>query len=319
MRFIYIFGLFLIVSSMQITGQVVSENGQLQVDGLYLKNAQGDTIVLRGMSLGWHNWWPQYYTPETVKWLKEDWKCSIVRAPMGVDPDSGYIKMKEWSVNTISTVVDAAIENDIYVIIDWHSHSLKTKQAVEFFSAMAKKYGSYPNVIYEIFNEPINNSWEEVKKYSIKVIEAIREHDPDNIILVGNPHWCQDIHLVADDPIEGYDNIMYTVHFYAATHKDFLRERSDYALSKGIPVFVSEYGACHANGDDEIDYEEWQKWLDWMDANAISWCKWSIVDKVETSAALKPKTPTSGWTEDDLSESGKASRKLLRKYAGLKD
>lgn len=297
--------------------QSVKENGCLQINGTQLQNEQGQDIVLRGMSLGWHNWWPQYFTSETVSWLKNDWKNSVIRVPMGIDPDSGYLKQPDWSLETINTVIEAAIENDMYVIIDWHSHKIYTQEAIKFFSMMAQKYGNYPHIIYEIYNEPIKDSWKEVKEYSIAVISEIRKYDPDNIILVGNPHWCQDIHLVADSPIEGFENIMYTIHFYAGTHKVWLRERCDYAIQKGIPIFISEYGECNSDGDGPIDYQEWNSWLEWMDMNKISWCKWMIADKNETSAALLPGTPSSNWQKEQLSESGGKTRQILRNYSGF--
>ena len=133
-------------------------------------------------------------------------------------------------------VVDAAIENGVYVIIDWHSHNLRQEEAKEFFTQMATRYKGVPNVIYEVFNEPVEDSWEQVKAYSVEVIKTIRAIEPDAVILVGCPHWDQDIHLAADDPITGYSNIMYTLHFYANTHGQWLRDRADYALGKGLPI-----------------------------------------------------------------------------------
>ncbi len=300
----------------QVEGQPVKENGQLLVQGVHLVNQYNQKIQLRGMSFGWHNWWPEYYTEETVDWLVSDWNCSVVRASMGVGPDSGYTNLPEWSVQIITPVIEAAIKNDIYVIIDWHSHNLYPEEAKTFFGEMARKYGSYPHVIYEIFNEPVYDSWEEVKEYSEAVIREIRKNDPDNIILVGSTHWCQDIDLVAENPIRGQKNIMYTMHFYAATHKENLRKKTDMAIAQGIPIFVSECGACKANGDGRINHKEWTNWVEWMDCNSISWCMWMIGDKKETSSVLKPDAPTNGgWSLKELSKSGKLSRELLRKYS----
>lgn len=299
-----------------INAQPVKTNGNLSVKGTFLVNEKGEEIVLRGVSYGWHNWWPRFYNKESVKWLANDWKCTVLRAAMGVGPRGSYIDKKEWSKEKIEAVVDGAIESGIYVIIDWHSHEIHTEEAVAFFTEMAEKYGKYPNVIYEIFNEPVKDSWETVKKYSIEVIKAIREKDPDNIILVGCPHWDQDIHLVADDPISGYKNLMYTVHFYAATHGKELRDRSDYALKKGIPIFVSESAGMKADGDSAIDYDSWNTWIDWMEANKISWIIWSIADKNETCSMLKTTASDTGnWSENDLKESGVKTREMLRRYA----
>lgn len=114
---------------------------------------------------------------------------------------------------------------------------------------MATRYKGVPNVIYEVFNEPVEDSWEQVKSYSVEVIKTIRAIEPDAVILVGCPHWDQDIHLAADDPITGYSNIMYTLHFYANTHGQWLRDRADYALGKGLPIFVSECAGMEASGD----------------------------------------------------------------------
>jgi len=296
---------------------IVNDHGQLQVKGTQLLDQQGEPIVLRGMSFGWHNWWPRFYNEGTVKWLKEDWNATILRAAMGVgvNSDSAYIQNPEFSIKHVEAVVDAALKNNIYVIIDWHSHRLLKDEAKEFFIMMAKKYGKYPNIIYEIYNEPIDDTWEEVKAYSEEIITTIREHDPDNIILVGCPHWDQDIHIVADNPITGFQNIMYTVHFYAGTHKEYLRERSDYAISKGIPIFVSECAGMEASGNGPIDYESFDQWINWMENNKISWVTWSIADKDETCSVLYPSASSEGnWKEDDLKESGKLIREKLKKY-----
>jgi endoglucanase len=307
-----------IFSSAHLAAQPVKEHGQLSVKGIQLTDQNGKPVMLAGVSYGWHNWWPRFYNKESVKWLHEDWGCSVVRAAMGVGPQKSYLDMPEWSKEKIGAVVQGAIDNNIYVIIDWHSHELKTSEAKAFFAEMAEKYGTYPHVIYEIFNEPVKDSWQDVKTYSIEVIKAIREKDPDNIILVGSPHWSQDLHLVADNPITGFNNLMYTVHFYAATHKQFLRDRCDYAMKKGIPVFVSESAGMEASGNGPIDYAEWNIWIDWMKKNQLSWISWSIADKNESCSMLNPTASSEGnWKESDLKESGIKTRELLRKLAGL--
>jgi endoglucanase len=305
-------------ANFNLEAQPVKEQGQLTVNGKFLVNQQGEPVMLAGVSYGWHNWWPRFYNEESVAWLAEDWGCNVVRAALGVGPRGSYLDRKEWSMEKIEAVINGAIQNDIYVIIDWHSHDFFQEEAKAFFAEMAKKYGNYPHIIYEIFNEPVRDSWEKVKAYSIEVIKAIREHDADNVILVGNPHWDQDIHIVADSPIEGFSNLMYTVHFYAATHKQKLRDRCQYALDKNIPVFISESAGMAANGDGPINYEEWHRWIDFMKENKISWVSWSVADKDETCSMLKKSAAGSGgWTENDLKESGIKTRELLRKFAGL--
>jgi endoglucanase len=298
--------------------QPVKENGMLSVKGTQLVNAKEEPIVLRGMSFGWHCFWPRFYTAGAVSWLHRDWGINVVRAALGIEPgENSYLKKQEWSKDKITTVVEAAIKENIYVIIDWHSHNINLEEAKAFFTEMATRYGKNPHVIYEIFNEPDYESWEEVKAYSVEIIRAIRAIDPDNIIIVGSPHWDQDLHVVADDPLKGFSNIMYGLHYYAATHKQSLRDRADYALSKGIPIFISESAGMEATGDGPLDYEEWQRWIDWAESKKISWVTWSVSDKDETCSVLLPTASSDGgWTEKDLKPSGKAAREKIRKLNG---
>jgi endoglucanase len=295
--------------------QPVKLYGHLQVKGTQLCSEKGTPVVLRGMSFGWHNFWPRFYNQKAVDWLYKDWNCSVVRAAMGIEPKGGYKEDSAGAVQKIRAVVDGAITSKIYVIIDWHSHNINLAEAKSFFAQMAKDYGSYPNVIYELFNEPDYETWEEVKKYETEVIKEIRKYDPDNIILLGNPHWDQDIHLVADSPLQGFSNIMYTVHFYAATHKQFLRDRCSEALKKGIPIFISESAGMESSGDGAINEEEWLKWIEWAEQNKVSWITWSVSDKDETCSVLLPSASSDGgWKEKDMKQSGKEARALLRKW-----
>lgn len=298
-----------------LQAQPVKEHGQLKVNGTQLTDAADRPIVLRGVSFGWHNWWPRFYNEGAVAWLHKDWHASVVRAAMGVEPGGGYVHDSAGSVQKVKAVVDGAIKEGIYVIIDWHSHNIRLEEAKKFFAQMAQTYGKHPNVIYEIFNEPERQSWNDVKAYSEEVIKVIRKYDPDNIILVGNPHWDQDVHIAADSPLQGFSNIMYTLHFYAATHKEELRKRGDYALSKGLPLFISESAGMEASGNGPLNEEEWMRWIEWAEKNKISWITWSVSDKDETCSVLrKTAASTGGWKDEDLKESGIKTKALLQKY-----
>jgi len=310
---VFFIGVFI---SLNLQAQPVKKHGNLSVKGIQLTDEHGNATVLNGISYGWHNWWSPFYNKESVNWLATDWKCSAVRASMGVEPKEGYLDKPDWSKEKVEAVVDGAIESGIYVLIDFHGHNIRLPEAKVFFTDMATKYGKYPNVIYELYNEPVKDSWAQVKEYSVELIKTIRAIDPDNVILVGSPHWDQDIHLAADDPIPGFNNIMYTCHFYAGTHGQSLRDRCDYALKKGIPVFISESAGMEASGDGPINYSEWQKWIDWCATNKISLISWSVSAKKETCSMIKPGVSVQGnWKEADLNESGIKTRELLRKQA----
>ncbi len=297
-------------------GQFVRQHGRLQVVGTQLVDQHGDKLVLRGVSLGWHSLWPRFYNEAAVQWLRQDFSCNVVRAAMGIEVgERNYKQDPTFSKEKITAVVDGAIKADMYVIIDWHSHNINLPEAKGFFAEMSKKYAKYPNIIYEVFNEPDQESWPEVKAYSEEVIKVIRANDPRNVILVGCPHWDQDINLPAADPIKGYKNLMYTMHFYAATHGKWLRDRTDAALQSGLPVFVSESAGVEASGDGPLNPVAWQEYLDWLEAKHLSWIVWSVSDKDETCSMLQKSASATGpWQDADLKESGLKTRAYLRRY-----
>jgi endoglucanase len=295
----------------------VARYGQLGVRGAELVGANGAPVVLRGQAFGWDNWWPQYYNAGVVQWLRDDWCVDVVRPAMGIEPDGAYLGNPAASKQRMATVVEAAIDAGVYVIIDWHAHNLHQTEAVAFFGEMAQRYGKNPHVLYEIFNEPEKDeTWQQVKDYARAVIGAIRQHDPDNIVIVGSPEWDQRIDTVAADPLKDQTNVVYSVHFYAGTHGQWLRDRTKAALGAGIPVFVSESSGAEASGQGANDYVEWKAWIDFMEQNLVSFLNYSVSDKAgETISILKPGANASGnWTDAELTESGRYVRKLLRSH-----
>ena len=286
-----------------------------------------------GMSLFWsNNGWggEKYYNGDIVRELKTQWNAKIVRAAMGVNESGGYLSSPTNNVNRVKTVVDAAIANDMYVIIDWHTHYAQDYQAeaITFFEEMARLYGDKDNVIYEIYNEPkcpsgtaeadcnwdTKTSWAEIKDYADDVIDAIRVIDKDNLIIVGTPYYSQFVDEASEDPFntDEYDNIAYTLHFYAATHQNTELTRAKTALKNGIPLFVTEWGVSEYSGAGSIDLDYTDTWMEFLYDNNISHANWALNDKAvtaqgqpESSSALKAGASANGnWTDADLTESG---------------
>ncbi|MDA3892784.1 MAG: glycoside hydrolase family 5 protein [Salinivirgaceae bacterium] len=305
----------------------VEKYGQLSVDSAYIVDQNGEAVQLVGMSLFWSNWAGEYYNYSALKWLRDEWKCTLIRVPMGIvgnEEGAGYLDDPKTERAKMDTVIQAAIKLGLYVIVDWHSHNAhdQQKEAQTFFEDIAKTYGKYPNIMYELYNEPEKVSWDSVvKPYLNNVIPVIRKHDKNNIILCGSPTWSQDVDIVAKNPITGFDNIAYTVHYYAATHKQYLRDKIDVAMKNGIAIFISEFGVCNSAGDYPIDEPSAREWFDFLDKHKIGWANWSIHHKEEAASALKiGVNPAGGWTEDELSESGKIIYKeLIKKSAENSD
>lgn len=293
------------------TATAVDIYGQLSINGAHVVDKNGEAIQLRGMSLFWSQWseGSVFYNANVVKWLVNDWKINIIRAAMGVEDSGGYISNPEIEKQKVFTVIDAAIEQGIYVIVDWHSHYAENylEQSKAFFTEVAQKYGDQPNIIYEIYNEPLNVSWVDVlKPYHEAVIEEIRKYDPDNIVVCGTSLYSQRVDEVIGNEIDD-ENIAYTLHFYSSSteHQEPLRTTAQTAINANIPIFVTEYGVSQYDGNGTISEEEAEKWWAFLDENKISWCNWSIANKDEASAALQPWASTNGnWTANDLSISG---------------
>ena len=288
----------------------VSENGWLQVKGSQLCNEKGDPVVLHGMSSHGMQWYPQYASAGAIR-TTADYGANLFRVAMYTG-EGGYLSNPEKVKKDTVAAVDAAIAQDLYVILDWHILSDNNPrdhqaEAKAFFTEMAQRYKDCPNLLYEVCNEPNGNiSWSsDVKPFAQEMVDTIRGQGAKGIILIGSPTWSQDIHLAAADPVQG-ENLMYTLHFYAGTHGQELRDRIDQVRAKGFGVFISEWGTSAADGNGGVFTQQAQVWLDFLAQRNMSWANWSLCDKNETSAALRPGASSAGgWKESDLSESGR--------------
>jgi endoglucanase len=291
----------------------VGRHGRLQVQDGHIVDAHGAPVALRGMSLFWSQWMGQYYSEGTVRWLAQDWDATAVRAAIAAEPN-GYIAEPEREMEKARTVIEAAIGAGVYVIVDWHAHRPHANEAAQFFSAIAARYGGYPNLIYETWNEPLPDyEWaRDIKPYHERVIAAIRAYDPDNLIVAGTGTWSQDVDVAAGDPLSD-SNLAYALHYYAGTHREALREKARTAMARGATLMVTEYGVVEASGGGAIDEAESRLWWDFLEQNKISHLAWAIDDKAESSAALRAgASGEGGWPDDMLTPAGKFVRAHIR-------
>ena len=298
-----------------------SLHGKLSVDGVDIVDKDGKKFQLKGVSTHGLAWFPAYVNKDAFKDIRDQWGANLIRLAMYTDENGGYCAGgdKDKLKTLVKNGVDYATELGMYVIIDWHIlHDLtpmKYKdEAISFFEEMSALYKDNGNVIFEICNEPNGGtSWSEVKEYAEEVIPVIRKNCPDAIIIVGTPTWSQDADIASKDPIEGYENIMYAVHFYAATHKDDLRNKVKTARENGAPVFISEFSICDASGNGAIDYDSAEKWMELLNEYNISYAAWNLSNKDESSSLISSScNKTSGWSEDEMSETGTWLREQMK-------
>lgn len=296
------------------------QHGALHVENGKLTDADGNTVQLYGMSTHGIAWFPQYINYDSFRTLRDDWNTNCIRLAMYTAEYGGYCAGgdKEQLKQLVKDGVSYATELGMYVIVDWHILSdcdpnQNKDEAIAFFREMAEVFADNDNVLYEICNEPNGGtSWDSIKSYAEEVIPVIRVQKPDAVILVGTPTWSQEIDKAAASPLDD-SNVMYTLHFYAGTHKDDLRNRLETCVQNGLPVFVSEFGMCDASGNGANDFDSTTKWLDLLNKYQISFCCWNLANKDESSSVFKASsTALSDWTDDDFNESGRWIRDYFR-------
>ncbi|HEY3256479.1 MAG TPA: glycoside hydrolase family 5 protein [Polyangiaceae bacterium] len=291
----------------------VELHGALHVTGTELRDEHNERVQLKGVSSMWLNWEDDGYAEnlDGLKWLRNNWHLSLIRASMGITPAGAYMTDPDKAEAQVTQIVDNAITAGVYVLIDWHEEKApeRTAEAVAFFSKMATKYAGVPNVLYEPFNEPTGLTWSEIKPYHEAVVAAIRAADPDNqnVIILGTPNWSQDVDKAAADPVLGA-NLMYTLHFYSCTHGGGLISKAKQAVANGLPLFVTEWGATNADGgrDGLVCQESAQAWMDFMNPRGIGWAAWKFDNCTPDSTCfLTPDAPIDGgWTSQYLRGQG---------------
>jgi len=296
------------------------QHGALHVENGKLTDENGNTVQLYGMSTHGIAWFPQYINYDSFRTLRDDWNTNCIRLAMYTAEYGGYCAGgdKEQLKQLVRDGVSYATELGMYVIVDWHILSdcdpnQNKDEAIAFFREMSEAFADNDNVLYEICNEPNSGtSWDSIKSYAEEVIPVIREQKPDAVILVGTPTWSQEIDKAASSPLT-FDNVMYTLHFYAGTHKDDLRNRLETCAQNNLPVFVSEFGMCDASGNGANDFDSTTKWLDLLNKYQISFCCWNLANKDESSSVFKAaSTALSDWTDEDFNESGRWIRDYFR-------
>ncbi len=287
----------------------VELHGALHVSGTDLKDSNGDKFRIKGVSTHGIAWFPQYVNKDAFRTLRDDYGINTIRLAMYTNKSEGY---GPAAVKKVQEGVKYATELGMYVIIDWHilndgNPNQHKSEAKKFFARMSKKYGSRKNVIYEICNEPNGNvTWDrQIKPYAKTIIKTIRRHSKNAVIVIGTPTWSQDVDVVAQSPLKG-KNLMYALHFYAGTHKEWNQEKLKTAHKKGLPVMVTEFSICDASGNGALDKASGNKWMRLLDKYNISYAAWSLCNKNESSALIDSAcSKTSGWTSGDLSAAGK--------------
>ncbi|MFI7120270.1 cellulase family glycosylhydrolase [Amycolatopsis sp. NPDC049868] len=281
------------------TGTPVSINGKLHVCGVKLCNQYGKPIQLRGMSTHGIQWYSQCVKTASLDALAIDWKADILRVAMYIQ-DDGYESNPRKFTDMMHNYIEEATKRGMYVLVDWHQldpgdPNVNTGLAKTFFTEIAQRHKDKVNIIYDVANEPNGVSWADVKRYAEEVIPVIRAQDPDSVVFLGTHGWStfgisdgRDENDILNNPVNA-TNIMYTFHFYAASHHDEHYEALARTADR-IPVFVTEFGTQTYTGDGGNDFTYSQKYLDLLAAKKIGWTNWNFSDDFRSGAVFKTGT-----------------------------
>ncbi len=281
-----------------------------------LVDQNGTPFQLKGASSMWLAWesLPFAESKNALKYMRDHWNLSVIRASMGTEQSGGYLTDPVGMNSKVEAVIQNAIELGVYVLVDWHTEVAAAADpqvnqqtaAVAFFTEMATKYGAYPNVIWEPYNEPAGPTWPQIKAYHQAVVDAVRAAGSDNLMVLGTPQWSQRVDQAAADPVVG-TNLLYTLHWYSCTHGQSFRSLGDKAIAGGIALFVTEFGATFSDGGlaqnhNYVCADEANLWFAWMSQNNISGVAWKLDQCADASCILGGNASLDGpWPSNTLS------------------
>lgn len=313
----------------------------LHVDGNRFATPDGQTVILRGVSMSSPQWlydrghWNQEYFD-----LAASWGCNVVRFPVHPSEMRGEDGW-ERNLKLIEDGVAMAAKAGMYVIIDWHAignlyqgrmpkgYETTIEETTRFWSEMATRYKDEPTVaMYELMNEPTRGdyaedlgecSWHDWRLLMEGVIDGIREIDPDKICLVAPLDWAYDLAPACDEPVER-DNVAYACHPYPAKAglpwpENWEREWG--CMARKAPVVCTEIGWAPFGEDGSgnpcgTDEPYGQILTDYMAERGISFTAWCF------DAGWGPRL-LRNYEATELSTSGKFFKEYLQSLEKQED
>jgi hypothetical protein len=257
---------------------IYADTPWLHADANKIKDPNGNIVVLRGVDtidIGTVNQWrgglnnliERVTNKSDTSGSSPGWYPKVIRLAIYPQDETATSGPWYWETNhddyynnLLRPAVDLCKEKDIYVIVDWHYVGRNTydmnSQTTAFWSYMAPKFANDSHVIFELFNEPLNNSegseaanWARLKNDMQNWINIVRASAPNNLILVGAPSWSQQIGPAASNPFSTSNpnntNLVMVVHIYPGHWllwgQDYFKSQVTTCITR-YPVFASEWG-----------------------------------------------------------------------------
>lgn len=297
-----------------------SNCGRLKVADGKLCDKKGNPVMLRGASGYGISVAESFVNEQLFSELSRDMGMNVFRLPVYTSGTGTVGYCNGGDKDRIDTCLRNGVEyadiNDMYAIIDWHilrdmDPNKYIEDAKVFFDKFSKEFADHENIIYEICNEPNNVEWPDIVSYANEIIPIIRANDKNSLIIVGTPDWSKQLEDAFEAPLP-YDNIMYTFHFYSASHKEKYQKLVKDMSAKKLPIFVTEFGVTASSGGFPRDLEEADRWIALLEEENISYCMWSFTNFPEACSAIRRQClKYNGFTDDDYSETGLWLKKTI--------
>ncbi|MFC1569243.1 glycoside hydrolase family 5 protein [bacterium] len=277
----------------------------LHTDGRWIKNDQGEKVLLRGVNIPGLEWDAnESHVLESFNIAINEWGCNLIRLPLSQDRWYGFgPEQNDTGVRyrgLVDQLVDLSLAKEIYLWLDLHwnnaghwgqyigQHLMPDSLSSIFWSDIAKRYKNHPAVLFGLYNEPHDISWDIWKNGGIideyydrsgtpadltynaighqQLTDEIRALGADNLIVVAGLDWGFDLSGILNGyALEG-ENIVYDTHPYP--WKDANWNYRWGAVGDSLALIVGEWGGSEEHETYFIRLRQY------MRDHQFSWAAW---------------------------------------------
>jgi len=257
----------------------------LKVKKTQVLNSRDEPVRLRGVNAACLEWTSdgEGHILDTVKTAIKDWQVNVIRLPLAQDRWFGKAPDQKDEGKAYRELVDKVVGlcagQGCYIILDLHwsdagewgkqigQHVMPDRNSLEFWKSCARIYKNHPAVIFDLYNEPHNVSWDiwlkggEVTEKAFRrnpqktfqavgmqaLLDAVRETGANNVIIAGGLDWAYDMSgflegkQLADPTGNGVIYANHAYPFKGDTVERWIAKMEK--ATKVLPVIVSEFGA----------------------------------------------------------------------------
>ena len=259
----------------------------LQTHGRWIETADGEKIILRGVNIASLEWTSMGENMlRSIQEAVDVWRANLLRIPLSQDRWFGKASEQNDEGKGYQRIVDQIVKlcNDkkVYVLLELHwndagywgqyigQHRMPDKNSAIFLQALAKKYANHPAVLFGLYNEPHDVSWDvwlnggtvrdnwdrdgSVHQLEYQAMghqalyDSVRQAGAtENLIVIGGLDWGYDLTGVLGGYAINGINIIYDTHCYPWKSRDWDKYFGD--IGEVYPVLVGEWGGSIEEGD----------------------------------------------------------------------